>query len=179
MKIKQRCFLIQYTFTPHLSSSLWERRVRRADPTMTKTLKPQRSPTKRPTPSLPELLLKIDEKFSLDPAEFAPAAARSRLHLEMIGLIKISHFVLCSPHSLFCCCKSPVKLCFEHDCLMILLQHFRFQFSPWWLQCLSCTWPFNFKISDLIRFQNLVCKVSAALGFGSDCYQTLRFHLAP
>ena len=74
-------------FTPHLCSSLCESIVRTADPTMTKTLKPQRRPTKRLRPTFAELLLKMLEKFSLEPPELAPAAARSLLHLDWIRLI--------------------------------------------------------------------------------------------
>ena len=89
-KGKQRWFLNLDTktlFTPHLFSSLWESIVRTADPTTTKTLKPQRRPTRRPTPILPELLLKMLNS-PLDPPEFAPPAdARSLLHLDWARLV--------------------------------------------------------------------------------------------
>ena len=65
--------------SPHLS------RVMMADPTMTKTLNPQRTPTKRPTPIFPGEPLLKSEKFSVDPAELDPAAPRSRLHLDFIS----------------------------------------------------------------------------------------------
>ena len=135
---------------------------------MTKTLKPQRRPTRRPTPILPELLLKMLEKFSLDPPEFAPAAARSLLHLDWMRLVS-------SDSRFYSWTKSSFKILYVIRILIsyhirILILYFRGYISVRF--CCSrivCTWFWVRSLSSSLKISSTNKNYFIWVSFIWDC----------